>query len=141
MSWDISNSLDAESSLKVVRDAVSTHGKPEILNSDQGSQFTCKEYINYLKSDNIRISMDSKGRALDNIYIERFWRTIKYQYIFLNPANNGLALYAGIKKWIDRYHNRDHQGIERKKPNVLKCAWAFALLLTAVRLKTSLNFN
>ena len=123
VSWDISNSLDAESSLKVVRDAVSTHGKPEILNSDQGSQFTCKEYINYLKSDNIRISMDSKGRALDNIYIERFWRTIKYQCIFLNPANNGLALYAGIKKWIDRYHNRDHQGIERKKPiNIFQSA-------------------
>jgi len=67
--------------------------------------------------------MDSKGRALDNIYIERFWRTIKYQYIFLNPANNGSALYAGIKKWIDRYHNRDHQGIERKKPiNIFQSA-------------------
>jgi len=114
--WGLSNSLDAESSLEVVKEAVSTHGEPEILNSDQGSQFTCKEYITYLKSHTIKISMDGKGRALDNIYIERFWRTIKYQHIFLNPADNGLDLFSGIKKWIDRYHNRDHQGIERRKP-------------------------
>ncbi len=121
--WGLSNSLDAETSLEVVRVAVSTHGEPEILNSDQGSQFTCKEYVNYLKKQNIKISMDGKGRALDNIYIERFWRTIKYQHIFLNPANNGLDLYTGIKKWINRYHNRDHQGIERKKPkNIFKNA-------------------
>ena len=116
VSWGLSNTLDAESSLQVVKDAVKAHGIPEILNSDQGSQFTCKEYINYLKDNHIRISMDGKGRALDNIYIERFWRTIKYQHIFLNPANNGLDLYIGIKNWLTRYHNRDHQGIERKKP-------------------------
>ena len=116
IAWGLSNSLDAESSLQVVRDAVATHGEPEILNSDQGTQFTCKEYISYLKSHKIRISMDGKGRALDNIYIERFWRTIKYQHIYLNPADNGLALFNGIKKWLHRYHNRDHQGIERNKP-------------------------
>ncbi|MFA8433385.1 MAG: integrase core domain-containing protein [Marinifilaceae bacterium] len=62
------------------------------------------------------MSMNGKGRALDNIYIERFWRTIKYHYIYLNPANNGLELYQGIKKWINQYHNRDHQGIDRNKP-------------------------
>ena len=100
----------------VIKEAIDTHGKPEILNSDQGSQFTCKEYAELLKSQNIRISMDGKGRALDNIYIERFWRTIKYQYVYLNPAKNGLDLYLGIKRWIERYHNRDHQGINRKKP-------------------------
>lgn len=114
--WGLSNSLDAESSLKVLREAVSTHGQPEILNSDQGSQFTCKEYIEYLKKEEIQISMDGKGRALDNIYIERFWRTIKYHHIYLHPADNGLELYQGIKKWIDQYHNRDHQGIDRNKP-------------------------
>jgi len=91
--WGLSNSLDAGSSLKVLKEAVSIHGKPEILNSDQGCQFTCKEYIDYLKANHIQISMDGKGRALDNIYIERFWRTIKYQYIYLNPAQNGLNLY------------------------------------------------
>lgn len=116
VAWGLSNSLDADSSLSVVKDAVATHGKPEILNSDQGSQFTCKEYVEYLRDNSIQISMDGKGRALDNIFIERFWRTIKYQYIYLNPVDNGVDLYIGIKKWIERYHHRDHQGIGREKP-------------------------
>jgi len=114
--WGLSNSLDAEASLDVVKQAIATHGKPEILNSDQGVQFTCKMYVDYLKKENIQISMDGKGRALDNIFIERFWRTIKYQNIYLNSYESGIGLYQGIKKWIDRYHNRDHQGIERNKP-------------------------
>ena len=105
--------------MKVLKEAVSIHGKSEILNSDQGYQFTCKEYIDYLKANHIQIRMDGKGRALDNIYIEKFWRTIKYQYINLNPAQNGLNLYQGIRKWFERYHNRDHQEIDKKKPAVL----------------------
>jgi len=95
--WGLSNSLDAESSLEVVKQAIKTHGKPEILNSDQGIQFTCKEYIEYLKKERVQISMDGKGRALDNIYIERFWRTIKYQNIYLNCYESGIDLYQGIR--------------------------------------------
>ena len=117
--WGLSNSLAAEASLGVVRQAVADHGPPEILNSDQGSQFTCLEYVSYLKEQGIKISMDGKGRALDNIYIERFWRTIKYQHIYLNPADDGRQLFQGIEKWLHRYHHRDHQGIGRIKP-VLK---------------------
>lgn len=114
--WGLSNTLDAKSSLEVIRQAVKNHGKPEILNSDQGSQFTCLEYVKYLKDEGIKISMDGKGRALDNIYIERFWRTIKYQHIYLNPADDGISLYKGIMNWIDKYHHKDHQGIDRVKP-------------------------
>lgn len=114
--WGLSNTLDAAASLAVVQEAVATHGRPEILNSDQGSQFTCSEYVDYLKSQDIRISMDGKGRAIDNIYIERFWRTLKYQHVYLNPADDGLELYRGIDKWLHRYHHRDHQGIGRVKP-------------------------
>tara|TARA_B100000700_G_scaffold198825_1_gene218716 strand:- start:76 stop:900 length:825 start_codon:yes stop_codon:yes gene_type:complete len=114
--WGLSNTLDSKSSLGVVKQALAKHGKPEILNSDQGSQFTCLEYVSYLKKNGIQISMDGKGRALDNIYIERFWRTIKYQHIYLNPAEDGITLYKGIKLWIDKYHHRDHQGIGRIKP-------------------------
>ena len=114
--WGISNSLDASESLKVVKEAMKIHGKPDILNSDQGTRFSCKSYVEYLKKEEIKISMDGKGRCLDNIFIERFWRTIKYQHIFLNPAKDGLDLYLGIQKWIQRYHNRGHQGIELKKP-------------------------
>lgn len=114
--WNISNTLAAETVLEVVQQAVKDHGKPEILNSDQGVQFTCSMYVEYLRTQGIQISMDGKGRALDNIYIERFWRTIKYHYIYLNPAENGQELYLGIKKWLHRYHTRDHQGIMRQKP-------------------------
>lgn len=114
--WGLSNSLDTESSLRVVREAIEIHGAPEILNSDQGSQFTASEYIKLLKDNKIKISMDGKGRALDNIYIERFWRTIKYQHIYLFSYDNALELYKGIKKWLERYHNRRHQGNSNKKP-------------------------
>lgn len=114
--WGLSNSLDAESSIRVVRQAVEAHGSPEILNSDQGVQFTCAEYVEYLKKARIRISMDGKGRAIDNIYIERFWRTIKYQHIYLWPASDGLELYRGIERWLQRYHNKKHQGNGRMKP-------------------------
>ncbi len=116
--WGLSNTLDAAASLNVVKQAVELHGAPEILNSDQGSQFTCLEYVEYLKVSGIKISMDGKGRALDNIYIERFWRSIKYRHIYLNPARNGQELYGGIEKWIECYHNRKHQGNGRVKPVV-----------------------
>ncbi|MEL6502083.1 MAG: IS3 family transposase [Cyanobacteria bacterium J06623_1] len=118
VAWGLSNSLEASASLEVVKDAIATHGKPEILNSDQGAQFTCQAYVELLKAENIQISMDGKGRAIDNIFIERFWRTIKYQHIYLNPADNGWMLYRGIKQWLKRYHNRAHQGIGRIKPIV-----------------------
>lgn len=114
--WGLSNTLDAASSLEVVKKAFEVHGKPEILNSDQGVQFTCKEYVGFLKQEKVSISMDGKGRAIDNVFIERFWRTIKYQHIYLNPAENGWELYIGIKKWLERYHHRGHQGIEMEKP-------------------------
>jgi len=115
--WGISNTLNKESVLGVIKQAVKSYGKPEILNSDQGSQFTCIEYVNYLKEEGIRISMDGKGRALDNIFIERFWRTIKYQHIYINPAEDGISLYKGIESWIEYYNKfRFHQGIGRIKP-------------------------
>lgn len=112
--WGLSNSLDAESSLRVVRDAIKSHSRPEIINSDQGSQFTCSQYIELLQQKKIRISMDGKGRTIDNIYIERFWRSIKYRHIYLNPANDGIELFKGIMKWIDKYNNRKHQGTGQK---------------------------
>jgi putative transposase len=114
--WGISNSLDTNSTLEVVHAAILRHDKPEILNSDQGSQFTDRRYVELLKAEGIQVSMDGKGRALDNIYIERFWRTIKQQHIYLNPAKDGVQLFVGIKNWLERYHYRAHQGIERKKP-------------------------
>lgn len=116
VSWDLSNSLDAESSHRVLRQAIASHGKPEIVNSDQGSQFTCKEWIGYLDRSEIRISMDGKGRALDNVFIERLWRSVKYDYVYLYPAENGQELYEGLKGFFEEYNMSSHQGIARRKP-------------------------
>ena len=115
--WGISNSLDSEASLNVLKQAMKDYGKPEIINSDQGSQFTCEDWIEYLKEKGIKISMDGKGRATDNIFIERFWRTLKYDYVYLHPAEDGLELYNGVKGYIRYYnHSLHHQGIGRKIP-------------------------
>jgi putative transposase len=114
--WDISNSLDAESSHRVLRRAMQVYGKPEIVNSDQGSQFTCKEWIELLRSSEVRISMDGKGRALDNVFIERLWRSVKYDHVYLNPATDGAELYAGLKDYFEEYNRTRHQGINRSKP-------------------------
>jgi putative transposase len=115
--WALSNSLDAANSLKVLQKAISDFGKPEIVNSDQGSQFTCESWTQYLTKQEITISMDGKGRFLDNIWIERLWRTIKHEYIYLNPAENGKVLFKGIKKFIEYYNNRrSHQSLDHKTP-------------------------
>ena len=117
LAWNISNTLEAECCLNVLKNAISLYGKPEIVNSDQGSQFTCELWTSYLGEQGIKISMDGKGRALDNIYIERLWRSVKYDYVYINPANDGIELYRGLSKYFDYYnHRKAHQGIDRRIP-------------------------
>ena len=115
--WGISNSLEADASLSILKQAIKDHGKPEIINSDQGSQFTCEKWVNYLKEENIRISMDGKGRFIDNIFIERLWRSVKLDHVYLYPASDGLELYQGLNEYF-RYYNYElhHQGIGRRIP-------------------------
>jgi len=115
--WGISNSLDADATLSVLKQAIKDHGKPEIINSDQGSQFTCEKWVNYLKDECIQISMDGKGRWIDNIFIERLWRSVKHDHVYLHPASDGVELYRGLKKYF-RYYNHElhHQGIGRRIP-------------------------
>ena len=72
--------------------------------------------MNFLKNNQIAISMDGKGRATDNAFIERFFRTLKWKHIYLNPASSGIELYEGVKDFIEKYNHRRHQGINRKKP-------------------------
>lgn len=115
--WDVFNSLEAENTLIVLKHSIERYGKPEIINSDQGSQFTSALWVEYLEKAGIKISMDGKGRAIDNIYIERFWRTIKQDYVYLNPANDGHELYLGIKDFVIYYNTKkSHQGIGRTIP-------------------------
>ena len=120
VAWDVFNSLDAENSLSVLKLAIARHGKPEIINSDQGSQFTCALWTEYVENESILISMDGKGRATDNIFIERFWRTVKQDYVYICPPSNGVELYKGLNTFIDYYnHKKTHQGIDRIIPVVL----------------------
>ena len=83
-----------------MQDAIAKHGKPEIFNTDQGSQFTSSVFIEALKRHEVKISMDGKGRALDNIYIERFWGSLKREKIYLNPPNGGVDLYKQVKDYV-----------------------------------------
>lgn len=118
LSWGLSNSLSNDCCLEVLEMALIKYGHPEIINSDQGSQFTSYDWVSKLKQHGIQISMDGKGRAIDNIYIERFWRTLKQRYVYLNPANDGLELYQGVDAFMNNYNNRRHQGIGRIAPNI-----------------------
>lgn len=118
--WGISNSLDSSSVHEVFKRAISEHGKPEIINSDQGCQFTCKEWIDLLEKEDVKISMDGKGRAIDNVFIERLWRSVKVDYVYLRPASDGLELYEGLKEYFQHYnYELAHQGIGRKIPALL----------------------
>uniref|UniRef100_UPI00147BC966 DDE-type integrase/transposase/recombinase n=1 Tax=Arcticibacter eurypsychrophilus TaxID=1434752 RepID=UPI00147BC966 len=85
-------------------ETIALYGKQEILNTDQGSQFTSHEFQKVLTDNEIQISMDGKGRALDNIYIERFWRSLKYEHVYLQPAEDGLELFRGIQVYINFYN-------------------------------------
>ena len=115
LSWGISNSQDAKWCKQVLDEAIREYGRPEIVNSDQGSQYTSALWINYLEGLDIKVSMDGKGRALDNIYIERFWKSIKYDYIYLNPSEDGYDLLKGVKWYIEYYNQKVHH-TTREKP-------------------------
>lgn len=117
VNWSVSNSMTADWCLSVIKDAIELHGKPDIINSDQGTQFMSKEYILFLTEQDIKISMDSKGRALDNIFIERFWRSVKYEHIYLNVYSDGVSLCHGLREYFDFYNNRRlHQSLEYQTP-------------------------
>lgn len=117
LNWSISNNMTSEWCRSIVEEAIGLYGIPEIINSDQGSQFTGEEYISLLKDYKIGISMDSKGRAIDNIFIERLWRSVKYECVYLHAFNDGVELFHGLKKYFDFYnYTRGHQSHDYKTP-------------------------
>lgn len=116
--WSLSNSMTAEWCKEIVQSAIDKHGKPEIFNTDQGSQFTSEIFIEVLKSNEISISMDGKGRALDNIFIERLWKSVKYENIYLNVYETGIDLYKGLSDYFQFYNNeRLHQSLTYATPD------------------------
>lgn len=111
--WSLSNTMEADWCKEVVKEAIAKHGKPEIMNTDQGSQFTSEVFTSFLKENGIKISMDGKGRATDNIFIERLWRSLKYEDIYLNCYESGLELFRGIRNYFNFYNNkRRHSSID-----------------------------
>lgn len=118
LSWRISNTLDSDFCVSALEEAIARYGCPEIFNTDQGSQFTSKAFTNVLKTNNIRISMDGRGRCMDNIFIERLWWTVKYHYLHLHSFENGLELQNGLRRWFEYYNReRGHQSLNRMTPD------------------------
>jgi putative transposase len=117
LAYKISSTMDAALATDVLREAIALYGTPEIFNSDQGSQYTSYEHTKALKDHNIQISMNGKGRSIDNIAIERFFRTLKYDEIYLNEYISILDLKSKVSKYINFYnHNRFHSALDYKKP-------------------------
>jgi|TARA_R110000850_G_scaffold201585_1_gene327430 putative transposase len=104
LAWRISNSMDAAFCVEALKEALAKHGTPEIFNTDQGSQFTSGDWIDVLKDAKIKISMDGKGRWIDNRMIERLWRSLKYECVYLHAFEKGSEAKAGIGKWLAYYN-------------------------------------
>jgi len=118
LSWRLSNTLENSFCIEALEEAFESSGRqPEIFNTDQGVQFTSHGFIAVLKSREIKVSMDGKGRAIDNVFIERFWRSLKYEDIYLKAYETSTDLYQGLARYIDFYSTqRPHQSLGGKTP-------------------------
>lgn len=118
LSWRISNTMDTSFCVEALVEAISIYGVPAIFNTDQGSQFTSDAFTSVLLRHGIQISMDGKGRALDNIYVERLWRSLKYEEIYLNCYENINELKLAVKKYFNFYNTeRFHQSLDYQTPD------------------------
>lgn len=128
LSWRISNTLDADFCVEALSEALAIYGPPEIFNTDQGAQFTSRAFTGLLKSCGVQISMDGRGRVQDNIFIERLWWTVKYQYLYLRSFDNGSQLRRGLAQWL-RYYNQErfHQALDDLTPDEVYFGWPHPL--------------
>jgi putative transposase len=118
LSFRLSNTLDSDFCVSALEDAIARYGRPEIFNTDQGSQFTSGSFTNVLKTNGIKISMDGRGRYLDNIFIERLWWTVKYHYLNLYSFENALEMRNGLRTWFEYYNReRTHQSLDGMTPD------------------------
>lgn len=120
LSWRISNSMDASFCVDCLEEALRNYGKPEIFNSDQGSQFTSADFTGVLQREEITISMDGRGRAFDNIFVERLWRNVKYEDVYLKGYATVSELLLGLSDYFVLYNSqRPHQALQYKTPDVV----------------------
>jgi len=125
LSWRVSNSMDADFCIEALEEALACHGRPEIFNTDQGSQFTSPRFTGVLEGAGIRISMDGRGRWMDNVFIERLWRSLKYECIYLHAYETGSELRAGVTTWVGHYNTRrPHSALGGRTPNEVYSAGA-----------------
>jgi putative transposase len=116
LSWRLSNSLDADFCVDALNESLSVN-KPEIFNTDQGSQFTSEDFVGVLLREGIRVSMDGRGRCMDNIFVERLWRSLKYEEVYLNPYETIKQARESIGRWITFYNTRrPHQALNYRTP-------------------------
>ena len=120
LAWRLSNSMETSFCLEALDDALARHGRPEIFNTDQGSQFTAAAFTGRLQACGIRVSMDGRGRYLDNIFIERLWRSLKHENVYLMGYADGREARTGIGRWIAFYNERrPHQALGYRTPMAL----------------------
>ena len=118
LSWRLSNSLDAAPCVEALEEALANYGTPEIFNSDQGCQFTSEDFTDVLKDNGIKISMDGKGRWMDNVFIERLWRSLKYEEVYLKAYDSVAQAKQGIDDWLMFYNEeRRHASLSRMTPD------------------------
>lgn len=118
LSWRLSNSLDADFCVAALKEAFTKYGKPGIFNTDQGSQFTSASFTQTLKDAGVKISMDGRARWVDNVMIERLWRTLKYDCVYLYAFETGTEARKGIDKWINKYNKeRPHSSLDDRTPH------------------------
>ena len=117
LAWRLSNTMTVDFCVDTLKDALRQHGTPEIFNSDQGAQFTSPEFTGVLQCEGVAISMDGKGRATDNIFVERLWRSLKYEDVYLHSYATLADARGGIARWIRFYnHHRPHQALDNAMP-------------------------
>ena len=117
LAWRLSNTLGADFCVEALEEALARYGRPEIFNTDQGSQFTSEDFTGVLKAHEIMISMDGKGRCMDNIFVERLWRSLKYEEVYLNAYATVAEAKAGIGDWLRFYNEeRQHQSLGYRTP-------------------------
>lgn len=120
LSWRVSNTLEADFCVEALNEAIHKFGPPEIMNTDQGSQFTSFAWTDRLRRQGVRISMDGKGRFLDNIFVERLWRSLKYECVYLHAWETGSQAKTGVGKWIKFYNDRrPHSALGGQPPAVV----------------------
>ena len=118
LSWRVSNTMDVEFCLEALEEALARFGRPEIFNTDQGSQFTSPRFTGVLREAGARISMDGRGRWMDNVFIERLWRSLKYECVYLHAFETGSELRAGLMRWIGYYNaRRPHSTLAGRTPD------------------------